>query len=220
MKKLTLPKKSLIWLGVVVIYIGFFLWHNGLGIPLSENEIEIYLKRTIKDNPNLDTKELEMLREFMEADDGDAIIMVNAIKLYDKPQRVPGVSPTETSEEVLTRYTNFVMAYSLKRGGYPVLAGNAVMDSMEIWGIENAKKWTMAGMMRYRSRRDLMEMATNPEFRRLRKFKFAAIEKTLAFPVAPVIVVGSVDILVLLFVFSVAALLHLIIGFLHQEKRE
>ena len=39
--------------------------------------------------------------------------------------------------------------------------------------------------MRYRSRRDLMEIATNPAFSGRHEFKIAAIRKTLAFPIDP-----------------------------------
>ncbi|MBW2179335.1 MAG: hypothetical protein JRG81_03030 [Deltaproteobacteria bacterium] len=199
-------------------YIGFSMWHNGLGIPLSEKEIDIYIERFLTINPNIDSKRLETLRVFLKEDDGDDLIMVNAIKLYDKPLQVPDVSPNETSKEVLGRYNNFVMPFLLKRGSYPVLVGYAVMNSIEVWGIENAKEWTMAGVIRYRSRRDMMEMSTNPEFLKVHKFKIAAMEKTIAFPVTPRFVAGGVEIVAALFLFSVAAFFHLVICILGQKK--
>jgi hypothetical protein len=39
--------------------------------------------------------------------------------------------------------------------------------------------------MRYRSRRDMMEIAVNPAFRGSHAFKVAAMQKTIAFPVDP-----------------------------------
>ena len=39
--------------------------------------------------------------------------------------------------------------------------------------------------MRYRSRRDMMEITVNPAFRGSHDFKIAAMAKTIAFPVDP-----------------------------------
>jgi len=39
--------------------------------------------------------------------------------------------------------------------------------------------------MRYRSRRDMMEISTNPDFEGPHDFKIAAMAKTVAFPLDP-----------------------------------
>ena len=39
-------------------------------------------------------------------------------------------------------------------------------------------------MMRYRSRRDMLEISSNPQFEGSHEFKIAAMEKTVAFPVS------------------------------------
>ena len=43
-------------------------------------------------------------------------------------------------------------------------------------------------MIRYRSRRDMIELATDPAFAPAHAFKLAAMTHTLAFPVAPGVV--------------------------------
>jgi hypothetical protein len=221
MKKRRIPRTIFIWLAALLIYICFLLWHNGLGIPLSEEEIEKYITRARAINPDVDPEKLEALRAFLNEDDGDALIMVNAIKLRDKPMHSSDVSPDETSMRVLSRYNRFVMPFLLKRGGYPVLVGIAVADSPEVWGIENAEKWTMAGMIRYRSRRDMMDMATNPEFQKVHKFKVAAVEKTFGFPMSPRFIAGGgLEIAVPLFLFSVAAFSHLTICIYPQRQHQ
>jgi hypothetical protein len=73
----------------------------------------------------------------------------------------------------------------LTRACHPVLFGAAAADALEVWGIDNARAWGQAGLMRYRSRRDLMDIATNPAFRGPHEFKIAAMAKTIAFPVDP-----------------------------------
>ena len=58
--------------------------------------------------------------------------------------------------------------------------------------------------MRYRSRRDLMEIATNPAFQGSHEFKIAAMNKTIAFPIDPWFHLGDPRLLL--------ALLFLVIG--------
>ena len=56
-----------------------------------------------------------------------------------------------------------------------MLAGNSVLDAVEVWGIENARKWSMGAMIRYRGLRDMMEMSINPEFQKVHPYKRAAM---------------------------------------------
>ncbi|MBW2329052.1 MAG: hypothetical protein JRF04_05465 [Deltaproteobacteria bacterium] len=218
MKLKRIPKTVFIWLAAALLYIGFFLWHNGLGIPLSETEVNDYIKQIKAIHPDIEPEELEVFRAFCEADDGDDVVMFNAMKMYDTPRPVPNVPENETSMEVLNRYNRFVMPYLFKRGGHPILVGKAVMDAPEVWGIENARKWTMGGMIRYRSRRDMVEMIINPEFQKVHQYKIAAMEKTVAFPVRPFVAVGGLDMVAALFLFALASFTHLVICICRQKK--
>ena len=55
---------------------------------------------------------------------------------------------------------------------------------------EGMETWTQGAGMRYRSRRDLLEIATNPAFRGSHEFKVAAMRKTIAFPIDPWLQLG------------------------------
>ncbi len=46
-------------------------------------------------------------------------------------------------------------------------------------------------MVRYRSRRDMIEIATDPAFRDAHAFKMAAMQQTIAVPVEPFLALGS-----------------------------
>ena len=69
-----------------------------------------------------------------------------------------------------------------------------------------------AGLMRYRSRRDLMEIASAPEFNGPHEFKLASMKKTIAFPIEPNLLIGDLRGLVGLLLFSLAAMSHLAFG--------
>ena len=58
-----------------------------------------------------------------------------------------------------------------------------VYQALDLAGIEGADHWSDVGVMRYRSRRDIMEIAANPIFDDKHDFKMAALDKTIAVPV-------------------------------------
>ena len=70
-----------------------------------------------------------------------------------------------------------------KRACHPIFAGKAVWTAMDIIGIEGAENWDQAALMRYKSRRAFMEIATHPDMFGKHEFKIAALEKTIAYPV-------------------------------------
>ena len=85
----------------------------------------------------------------------------------------------------MDRYMEHMYPELLKRASHPVLFGQATAPALDIWGIEGADQWTTAGLMRYRSRRDMLEIAGNPDFFGPHEFKIASMNKTIAFPADP-----------------------------------
>ena len=69
--------------------------------------------------------------------------------------------------------------------------------------------WSFSGVVRYRSRRDMIELATDPAFGPAHAYKIAAMPRTLAFPAAPGQVVFGVRPFVLLALALAAALAQL-----------
>ncbi|HEX7035327.1 MAG TPA: hypothetical protein VF210_06105 [Pseudomonadales bacterium] len=174
----------LVWIFAGALYGAFWLWYHGSGEPLAEDEIEMYLERL--EERGRDPERLQEARAFMESDDGGEFYMVNLINMREQPLQVGDVEPGETANRALARYTTQHMAMALlKRAGYFVVAGSAAGGNIEQWGLTHDPYWTRAGVVRYRSRRDLMEIATDPAFIDAVQYKFAAIEQTFAFPIAP-----------------------------------
>ena len=124
---------------------------------------------------------------FMKSDTGDDWAMWNAVDLFDTPKQVKGVKPGDTSQDVVNRYSEPFFAKALSRAAHPVLGGVAANTALDTWGIEGGEDWEMGLLVRYRSRRDIMEMieemATSDS--EIHSFKVAAVEKTIAFPLDP-----------------------------------
>jgi hypothetical protein len=147
----------------------------------------------------VDPERFSVIKKFLESDTGDDFVMVNIIDMHETPLQVEGVEPGETSEEVMAKYMQYMMPALLARACHPVLYGTAPVGAPEMFGIENARNWTTGAGMRYRSRRDLMDIATNPAFQGSHEFKIAAINKTIAFPIDPWFHLGDPRLLLALF---------------------
>ncbi len=67
-------------------------------------------------------------------------------------------------------------------GGHPIVAVRKVGGYIDAWNTPVDPGWTIASMVRYRSRRDLMQLATDPSFTQAYVFKAAAVAETFSFP--------------------------------------
>ena len=186
-----------IWVSLLVIYAGFFLWYTNIGGKLDKEEIEFFLEK-LEENASANSADPEtynsqknLIKRFMEEDTGRQFLMVNNIDMDDDPEDVEGAEPGESAERLLDRYMEHMYAQLLKRACHPVFAGNAVHPSMDLVGIEGAEIWDRAALMRYKSRRAFMEVVTHPNMGSKHAFKVAAMEKTIAYPVETVLYLGD-----------------------------
>ena len=181
------------WLILGAVYIGFFFWYTDMGGKLSQEEIQIFIKKheqnIINDGVSPDSEEFQLridfLKRFMEEDNGKQFIMVNNIEMNKNPRDVVGANPGESADQLMSRYMEYMWPNLLKRASHPIFISNAVYQSMDLVGIEGAETWDQAALMRYKSRRTMMEIVTNPDMMDRHEFKIAALQKTIAYPVEP-----------------------------------
>jgi hypothetical protein len=197
-----MSKRSLTWGIPAIVYVVFFAWYTNLSGPLDSDEIAQYLDRF--ETAELAPERIAVLRRFMEEDSGDDFYMLNALDLRAEPERVGEVAAGETSEEVMGRYMAHMYPELFRRACHPALFGQAVAPALDLVGIEGAEEWTAAAMFRYRSRRDMLDIATNPAFRANHLYKLAALDKTIAYPIEPLINLGEPRFLVALILLVIA----------------
>lgn len=175
------------WIGWISIglYAAFFSWYTSFGGPLTDQEIARYMERIESREPKPSPERLALMRKFMEDDTGDDFMMLNVIDMYDTPQQVEGVESGDTSDDVLAKYMEYMYPALFARACHPVLLGEAAAPAMDLMNAEGMEHWTRGAGMRYRSRRDVMDIATNPAFAGSHAFKVAAMRKTIAFPIDP-----------------------------------
>ncbi len=200
-------KLTILWVCIGALYFSFLIWNGLFTSRLSAQEIEKYTKILQQDYSD---SEFQQMRSFMEEDDGKPVIMVNVIKTNDIPKTVNGKT-FSSSEEALADYTSFVGPFLIKRGSYPIFNGTSLMDAPEVWGIENAREWTTGSLVRYKSRRVMLELSTNPEFKKFHDGKVAGIEKTFAFPVSADIHLVNLSLFIAMFLIVVGLTVSLFI---------
>lgn len=173
-----------IWIAAVLIYLVFRLWYDGLKKPLQPEEIEEFLQ-LIKDReePGLDAHDVATVRKFMEEDDGGEFIMVNLIQFNASPVVHPDTGQDVKAVTLLMAYFKPFMGVLLRRAGHPVLSMVGVGGYLDAWNTPPDPGWHAAGLIRYRSRRDAMQVSfASPSFDGIHKYKIAALKQTFAFP--------------------------------------
>ena len=176
----------------------FCLWYTNTSGPLSADEIAAFTAQA--ERGGRPAEAVQRLRRFMAEDSGDQFLMANLIDMADADETAP-LSP----EASMGRYMEHMYPELFRRASHPVLAGPVVFPAMDLVGIEGAENWDSFAIMRYRSRRDLMEIALNPIFDEKHHFKIAALDKTIAVPVEPQIYLSDPRLLLFLILFFLVA---------------
>jgi len=192
----------IIWSTAVLAYALFWYWYVGFGHRINPEEVEDYMRRI--DANTLSEEQLSGMRRFLETDTGKEFIMVNNLHL----KRAQGSG--EQPAAILQKYQKPFLAAVLRRGGHPFFVGRAVADSLEHWGLgDDSRHWSVAGLIRYRSRRDMLECILLPQFRDNHHFKQQALEKTFAYPTEVIMMASSPRWMVAILVVAIAALAQL-----------
>jgi len=200
-----MTSRKLIWLIPLMLYIVFVYWYTNTSGPLKPEEIRSFTQKATDSGFQPDW--IEHIHAFMSSDTGRQFFMVNAIDLNEDPPDVEGANSGETATQLLERYMEYMYPAMLRRASHPVFLASAVNTSLDLVGIQGAEDWSLVVVMRYRSRRDLLEIATSPEFLKRHDFKIAALTKTIAYPTESRIYMSDPRFLLALILVAVVALI-------------
>jgi hypothetical protein len=171
----------MIWIGALVLYAAFLGWYQNWRGPLTPEETARYMAQL--EAKNLGTpQERAHIRAFLEADDGREFHMLNLVRLHTEPVKNPVTGEMQTGRQVLEGYTKPFVRALFARAGHPAFLGFPAGDVVDTWGIEPPPRWTLVGMMRYRSRRDMIELVLSDQFSAVHVLKHAAMPATTSFP--------------------------------------
>ena len=195
-----------LWLGSVLLYALFVSWYTDFGGPLTEAEIQDFVAKTDdRDLGGIATR--KTLLEFLRNDTGRQFLMVNAVDLAKNPPTIAGAPPNADAQTLIDLYMEYMIPELLSNASHPVVVGKSVGNSLDLLGIEGAEQWSDGAVMRYRSRRTLMDIISNPEFYDRHDFKLAGLEKTIAYPIEPRIHLGDLRLMLGLLLLAATALI-------------
>ena len=203
-----MTSRSKIWLGSVLLYALFVSWYTDFGGPLTETEIQAYIAKTENLDLGGDPSARGALLEFLRNDTGGQFLMFNAVDLAKNPPKIEGAPPDADAQTLIDLYMEHMIPALLSRASHPVVVGKSVADSLDLVGIEGAETWSDGAIMRYRSRRTLIDIIGDTEFYERHDFKLAGLEKTIAYPIEPRIYLGDLRLLLGLLMLAVTALLN------------
>ena len=175
-----------IWLSAAAVYAAFLAWYDNWGGKLSKAEIEDYMQRARLAGSDA-VNDLGIVRTFLEQDDGREFVMVNLVRFAPGLVPHPETGAPTPGIELMQRYSKTFMPALLRNGGHPALVTRKAGGYVDAWQVPPDPGWNVVGFMRYRSRRDMIKMATDPRFKDIHKFKIAGVAETFSFPTQPMI---------------------------------
>lgn len=193
-------KKNLIpWLAAAALGAAFLAWHEPWFIaPLSPQEVAAAFDGPLGQS-KLPEEEKANLKTFFSNDDGKAFYNLNLLQYRAQAQYPDGSFPdVKTGLQANDRYNAIVVPLLLQRASYPVLISSKLSNLLHAG--PGTDFFQEVAIVRYRSRRDMLDMILSPEFRAGYPHKYASLEKTVAAPLRGLLVIdGTVVVPLLLF---------------------
>ena len=174
--------KNIHWYFFILFYVFFFIWYTNLSGPLNDKEIKFFMK-VISERAVNDEQRIELLRKFMEEDDGKDFFMVNFLDYNDTPETMPATGKGASSSNLMNYYMEYMYPEMFKRASHPVFFSNVFFPAMDIVSAEGMEDWDNVALVRYRSRKDMLQIGLNPIFDERHPYKIEALDKTIAIPV-------------------------------------
>ncbi len=172
------------WFISAVIYLIFFFWYTNTSGPLSPAEIDLVIERIDKGESTISKEDRSSFLSFLRNDDGGDFYMVNFLDVNENPPTMEKTGESATASDLLDYYMEYMYPELFMRASHPVFAGNVSASALDHIGAEETKEWDRTAIMRYRSIRDMLEIANNEIFSERHEYKINALIKTIAIPVS------------------------------------
>lgn len=170
-----------IWIIAAFAYLIFAAWYFNWKGPLKPDEI-IQLMAQMSQNSSQSPTDPDVIREFLETDDGKEFVMLNLVRLHQGDVAHPETGELTKAPSILQDYFGPFSRALFRKAGHPVFMGRKKGGYIDSWNSVADEGFQIVGAMRYRSRRDLMALVSDPRFKDSHKFKLAAIDGTISFP--------------------------------------
>jgi len=144
-------------------------WYKGISQPLNKAEVSHYMQTISLQNDNPGKHNLKALKSFLENDDGKSFYTVNLYQYAETAQYSDQKLNTISGREAFDIFSEKMVKLLAKQGSHPIFGSD--------WSHTLSSSWDRVVIVRYRSRRDIAEIFTNPEFTQASMHKWAGIAK-------------------------------------------
>jgi hypothetical protein len=178
----------------IALFALFLWWYGGNGSPLSAAEkahIQQALRQRLQGTPGEPL--IDEAVQLMASDDGKEFIMHNCVRYRSKAQYPPGYDYGDDPRAADKRYGKAIIPHLLRRACLPVFIARRSGRFVDCEGVPD---WHYVAMVRYRSQRDFFDFALAIGDTGDDVHKWAAIERTVIFPVKPVVSLIAIRLLV------------------------
>ncbi|MEO0871977.1 MAG: hypothetical protein AAFY19_08485 [Pseudomonadota bacterium] len=192
-----LTKRRGLWAGALILYAVFWIWYTPWGGALTDEEVDNHFATAIEEaraagrvsDADLtqiaegDLGRLDGMKAFLKNDNGRSFVMVNLIDEIDGSVDLPGGGVAANSTDALMNYSAYMLPRLFSRASHPIFIGKGESSTFVLGDLSNVSDWDQVALVRYRSRRDFMQITGSLAFRDSFEFKAAAVPRSIAQPV-------------------------------------
>ena len=145
-------------------------WYQWGTQTLSPSDVDAYMAVIEAQTQKPGAKhDLPALRKFLSEDDGKPVYTVNLYKFHDAAEYPDASGFSGTGKQAYDRFSNVMISLMAKRGSHPVFGSN--------WVDQANSDWDRIVIVRYRSRRDLVDLFATDDFAEASLHKWASLRE-------------------------------------------
>jgi len=155
-------------------FVASLLWYQGMADPLTAREVDTYMT-AIDSQPALfrTTADKESFKRFLLGDDGAPFYTVNFYRYHGAARYGDAEQPAISGREAFDRFSSVMVRLLAARASHPIFGSD--------WLAPSNGKWDRMVIVRYRSRRDIAEIFSDPAFALASQDKWAGIDQNARF---------------------------------------
>ncbi len=153
--------------GIVIAFMYWYQWGARVLLPSEVNEYMAVIEAQTQSSGA--RHDLPALRKFLSEDDGKPVYTVNLYNFHDVADYPDGSGYSGTGRQAYTRFSNIMISLMAKRGSHPIYGSD--------WADQANSNWDRIVIVRYRSRRDLVNLFATDDFAEASLHKWASLRE-------------------------------------------
>ncbi len=154
----------------ISVFLVTMYWYSWSATALTSSEIDTYLDSiAAQDQVPGHEHDLILLRKFLEEDDGKPFYTVNLYRFYDQANYAPEEPLGGTGRDAFDRFSSVMLRLLASRASHPIFGSD--------WVFNDGTDWDRIVIVRYRSRRDIVDIFASDDFEAAAVHKWAGLSE-------------------------------------------